>query len=274
MCRRPCATSAACATSSPRRVCSRWSARSVSFARASGCGRSRPSCDCSECDLASSVARSSACLERCAPTGSRIVSSSWSPRRAICQHSWTPAVDLAADLGHPVPQRALGATRADDRGEAALRRLRGGDVASPRLADARTRSIRPATARRRCRPVAFAAATRSADDRGAGSEEPDQDRQDTSRTDRLRGRARAIRRRPARCRRRQAWSSCSSVGSASGARRCAWWATAVSNRLRTKRALPKPRVRGSAAISAAHAGERVVVERGSWLLLAELRRRS
>ena len=45
-----------------------------------------------------------------------------------------------------------------------------------------------------------------------------------------------------RCRRRSACVSCSSLGSLSGARRMAWWATAVSNRLRTKRALPKPRV--------------------------------
>ncbi len=43
--------------------------------------------------------------------------------------------------------------------------------------------------------------------------------------------------------------SCSSDGSASGARRIAWCDTAVSNRLRTKRALPKPRVRGSTSIS-------------------------
>ena len=34
--------------------------------------------------------------------------------------------------------------------------------------------------------------------------------------------------------------SCSSLGSVSGAMRIAWCATAVSNRLRTKRALPKP----------------------------------
>ena len=51
-----------------------------------------------------------------------------------------------------------------------------------------------------------------------------------------------------------------SVGAATVASRSAWWATAASNTLRTNRALPKPRVRGSASMTSASSGSALIVE--------------